>query len=101
MSWWPAILGWPALVLALGLSIFGIVRRRAIYLYTAMVLVLPISGYLAASPRFPWLPMLIPLGLLGTGLAVRYDHPKIAIVLTIVVVLYVSTLAMLVLTPLN
>jgi hypothetical protein len=76
---WPAILlGWPAILLALGLAVSGIVRNKARWPVIGAVLVLPISLYLAGSPRFGWLALSIPLSLAGTSIAIYLRHTKLA-----------------------
>ena len=76
---WPAILfGWPAILVALGLAVSGIVRSKPRRPLIAIILVLPISLYLAGSPRFGWLGISIPILLSGASIAVHYDRKNVA-----------------------
>jgi hypothetical protein len=79
LEMWPAILfGWPAILVALVLSVIGIVRRRARWLVVAAVIVLPFSLYLAGSPVFGWLGLSIPLLLPAASIAIYHHHTKVA-----------------------
>jgi hypothetical protein len=76
---WPAIVfGWPAVVLALALSATGIVRMKPVLLLIALILVAPISLYIAGSPRFWWLGISIPLFLAGASIAIHYRRNTLA-----------------------
>ncbi len=79
LEMWPAILfGWPAIMVALGLSVMGIVRRRARWLVVAAVVTLPFSLYLSGSPAFGWLGLSIPLLLPAASIATYHHHTKLA-----------------------
>jgi len=53
--WWPAVVfGWPGPILAILLSVVGVVRRKVPLLIVATVVVFPFSFYLLLTPRFPW-----------------------------------------------
>ncbi len=76
---WPAILlGWPAILVALGLAVSGIVHSKPRRPLIAIILVLPISLYLAGSPRFGWLGISIPLLLSGASIAIYCHYNKVA-----------------------
>jgi hypothetical protein len=68
--WIPLLLGWPAIIIALLLSLFGIIRRKPRVLIASAILVLPISFYLLGSPRIGWLGLLIPFLFVGVGMAI-------------------------------
>lgn len=55
MNYWPALLGWPAIALALVLAVAGIVRRNAWLPLAAIVPLLPIGIYVLGSPTYWWL----------------------------------------------
>ena len=62
VNWWPALVfGWPAILLAVVLSVMGILRRKPVWLAVAATVVIPFSFYLAGSPRFRWIGLAIPL----------------------------------------
>ena len=97
MSWWPALVfGWPAIVLAIALSAWGIARRRPAGLYVAAAIAAPFSLYLGGTPRVSWLGFIIPVLLLGAGVAVRYRRTEIASLLLMPVVAIVGWVASLV-----
>ena len=98
MDAWPALLGWPAIVLALALSAIGIMRRQSVWLFVGAGLLLPISIYLAGSPRFGWLSLAVPLLVVGAGVAVKQGLTKTALALHLPVVAVLGYLAMLVVT---
>ena len=69
---WPAIIiGWPAILIALALCAIGLVRRKPGWLFVAAAVAAPFSLYLTGTPRFGWLGFLLPLLLMGAGVAVR------------------------------
>ncbi len=94
---WLVLLGWPALLVALALSGFGTYHKRPWNLYTAAILILPVSLYLAATPRFAFVTLLAPLALLLAGLATKRNKINLAIVMVLPVVLFFSWLALIVL----
>lgn len=71
---WPILLGWPAIVVSIALSVMGIVRRRPAWLVVAAIVVVPISLYLAGTPRFRWIGLVFPVLLFGANIAVRRSH---------------------------
>ena len=97
LNWWPALLGWPALLVALALSGFGMFHKRPRYLYTAAILILPISLYLAATPRFAFTALLAPLVVLLAGLAIKRNQINLAIVMVLPVVFFFGWLSLIVL----
>lgn len=55
LEWWPALVfGWPGPLVAIALSVVGVVKARGVWLVWAMVVLLPFSVYLAANPRTEW-----------------------------------------------
>ncbi len=96
-NWWVFLLGWPAVLAALALSGFSMFHKRPWNLYTAAILILPISLYLAGTPRFAFVALLAPLALLLAGLAIKRNKINLAIVMVLPVVLFFSWLAMIVL----
>ena len=79
LEMWPAILfGWPAILVALALSARGIMRAKPVLPLIALILVAPISLYIAGSPRFWWLGICVPLLLAGASIAIHYRHITLA-----------------------
>jgi hypothetical protein len=68
MAWWPALVfGWPGPILAIILSVTGIVRAKAAWLIAAAVVILPSSFYLGMNPRVQWGMALPLLPLMAAG----------------------------------
>ena len=78
LTLWPILLGWPAVLVALALSVMGIVRRNPRWLIVAAIVAFPFSIYVAGSPVFGWLGLTIPLFLPGASIAIYYDHTRAA-----------------------
>ena len=99
VNWWPAVVfGWPAIILALILSVAGIVRKKPIWLYVATVITIPFTIYLFGSPRIGLAGLTIPLLLSGAGIAVRYRRADMAWVLLAPFVGFITWLAFVVVT---
>ena len=62
-----------------------------------MILIFPVSFYLAVTPRFTYVGLLAPLALLLAGLAIKRDKINLAFALILPVVLFFAWLAMIVL----
>jgi len=98
MSWWPAVVfGWPAIGLAIVLSVLGIAKKRLTILVVSAVIATPFSFYLGTTPRVGWLGFMIPVLLIGAGVAVRYRQVQIAWLLLVPVLVVVGWVASLVL----
>ena len=97
MSWWPAVVfGWRAILFAIVLSVVGIIKRSAAVLVASAVIAAPFSLYLGGTPRVGWLGFIIPVLLLGAGVAVRNRRIEIAWLLLMPVVAVVGWVASLV-----
>jgi hypothetical protein len=60
-EWWPAIVfGWPGPIVAICLSVIGVVAGKRGWLVAAAIALLPFALYLRANPRTRWL-FLLPL----------------------------------------
>jgi hypothetical protein len=75
--------GWPPVIVAVGLTIAGMLRKRPTYLFVAAAIVLPFGAYLAATPGFAWGGLLVPLSLAAAALAQKYQRAALAWVLLI------------------
>lgn len=94
MSWWPMLLGWPLIMLALGVGGLGIYLSKSGLLYLAALLALPLSLYLAITPRFAFVGLLVPAALAISGLVLRRGHRVPAIVLIAAVFVFFGWLAL-------
>ena len=77
MTWWPALLGWPAIALSAILAIIGIKRRSEYLVLAAIVPIIPIGFYILGSPLFWWLPVAVLLVLLLLSWSIRRSHRNV------------------------
>ena len=98
MDSWQILLGWPSIALALTLSAVGMLRRQSGWLFVGACLLLPISLYLAGTPRFGWFGLLSPFLVIGAGFAVKSGRIKTALALHLPVLAGFGFLAVLVAT---
>lgn len=69
------ILFWPAIVTAALLSAIGITIRRPAWVVVGIVLSLPFSLYLFATPRFRLVGPVLPFLLIGATVATQRGNP--------------------------
>ena len=93
LSWLPLLLGWPALLAALALSVLGLFCKLPRYLYASAILIMPISAYLAATPRFALVALLAPMALLVAGRTIKRNQTILAAALVVLVAVYSAWLA--------
>ncbi len=87
LEWWLVpLFGWPGPILAVVLSIIGIIALDRTWLFGAAAVLCPFSVYLGANPRTQWLSFLPLLPLLG-GWAV--SRGRIGLAWTSVLILLV------------
>lgn len=77
MTWWPALLGWPAIAVSAILSVIGIKRRSEYLVLAAIVPIIPIGFYILGSPLFWWLPVAVLLALLLLSWSIRRSKHKV------------------------
>lgn len=71
-QWWPALVfGWPGPILAMMLSVIGVVRAKVSWLVAGAVVLLPFCFYLLLTPRFRWAVLLPFLPLLAARATAR------------------------------
>ena len=97
LSQWPLLLGWPSMILALGLCITGAVRRQAAWFVAATVLLVPIAYYLGGSPRTPW-GFFVPLITFAGSIGIARRSTRVAWGSTAVLALVIVWLAVIVAT---
>lgn len=94
MDWWPAVVfGWPAILLALVLSVLAIAKRKPSLLAASAVIAAPFSLYVGGTPRVGWLGLIIPVLLIGAGVSVHYRWVGTAWLLVVPVVVVVGWVA--------
>ena len=74
VSSWPVLIFWSAIVMGLVISGLGLVRRRPSLLVGGAILMLPISLYLTATPRFQYVGFVPVACLLLAACAVRRNR---------------------------
>ena len=82
--------------MAIVLSVVGIIKRSAAVLVASAVIAAPFSLYLGGTPRVGWLGFIMPVLLLGAGVAVHKRRIEIAWLLLVPVVAVVGWVASLV-----
>ncbi|MCD4839406.1 hypothetical protein LRS37_11030 [Neobacillus sedimentimangrovi] len=65
------ILFWPCMLVSLFLAVIAICFRRPKYLVISSLLILPLSVYLAATPRFSIWGLLFPLFYVGAAISLK------------------------------
>ncbi len=90
---WPALIFWPAVVMGLVASGFGLVWRRASLLVTGAFLMLPASLYLTATPRFGFVGFVSFVCLLLAAHAMRRNNVWVGALLVATGVIFWSVLA--------
>ena len=77
LEWWVPLFGWPAPILAVVLSIIGIIALDRAWLFGAALVLCPFALYLGGNPRTRWL-FLLPLLPLFGGWAVSRGSTGLA-----------------------
>ena len=98
LYWWPALLGWPAILIALVLSVAGIIRRKPVYPVVGAILVLPMTLYMVLSALPGLFGLAFSLSLAGSGIAIRRQHIRAAWIMLMPYIALSSWLAVVVLT---
>lgn len=75
--------GWPAILTAVILSIYGLVKNNYRYLLGAAILAVPFSWFLSGFPLVRSPIFLTPVLLFGAAWAMRYEREMLAWILAI------------------
>lgn len=70
--------GWPFILLTAVLIVGGLLRHKSLWIWSASVLALPASLYLAATPFFGYLGLTLPILLVASGFALRRNARMLA-----------------------
>lgn len=62
---------WPFMIASIVFSLIALVSKKAIYLLISFILIIPLSLYLAATPRFEWRGLIFPFFYLGAALSLK------------------------------
>lgn len=90
LPWWPVLVFWSSLVVALLVSGLGVARRHSSLLIGGAISMLPASLYLAATPQFHYVACIPALCLLLAGYALRRNRVWIGGSLVAVAVIFWS-----------
>ncbi len=75
---WPILLGWPAILVSITLSVMAIVRNRPAWLVVAAIIVVPFCLYFFGAPRFRWIPLVLPVLLFRASIVIPRSWPWLA-----------------------
>lgn len=92
------LLFWPFMILSVVLAILSLNLRKPLFLVIASVLILPISLYLAATPRFEIWGLIFPLFYAGAAWYLKQRKIWLSVVLVIPNFLLIGWLGFAVLT---
>ncbi len=90
--------GWPAILVALGLSIAGILAKRPLLMVLGAIIFTPPALYLSGYPALRWFGWFLPVCLAAGAYALKKHKPWIAWLLTFPALAVSAWLAVLVLT---
>lgn len=62
---------WPFMLASIAFALIGIVVKKSSYLVLSFFLIMPLSLYLAATPRFAWWGLIFPFFYLGAAFSLR------------------------------
>ncbi len=77
------LLFWPFMIASLVLSIFAISLKKPKLLFISAILIVPLSLYLAATPRFEIWGLIFPLLYIGAALSLVKKYLGLSILLVI------------------
>jgi hypothetical protein len=86
----PILFGLPVALVSFGACLFGLIKKRYWFLVIGAALTLPSSYYLSGIPGSYQLPLLLPLFLLGSAVAVYKNRMYFARLLFMPVALAVA-----------
>jgi hypothetical protein len=62
---------WPLMIASIILSVLALGTKKSMFLVISSILILPLSLYLAATPRFEWWGLIFPFFYLGAAFFLR------------------------------
>jgi hypothetical protein len=77
-SWLIILAGWPLVLVAVVLIVGGLIWHKSAWVWSASVVALPMSLYLAATPLFGYLGLALPVMLVASGFAIRRNAQMLA-----------------------
>ena len=77
------LLFWPFMIISLFIAILSIIYKKPIFLWISSILILPLSIYLSATPRFGILLLLCPLFYVGAAISLAKKWIRLSILLIV------------------
>jgi hypothetical protein len=77
------LVGWPAILVTVVLSVYGLIKNNYRYLLGAAILAVPFSWFLSGFPLVRSPIFLTPVLIFGAAWAMRYDREMLAWMLAI------------------
>lgn len=65
------LLFWPCMIASIVCSVIALLLKKPMLLVISCLLIIPLSLYLAATPRFTWWGLIFPFFYLGAALSLR------------------------------
>lgn len=81
---------WPLMILSIILSLIGVWMKKSRLLFVAAIFILPMSLYLAATPRFMIWGLIFPCFYIGSAYFVRIGKTRHAILINLPVYLLIG-----------
>ncbi len=92
-------LGWPAVIVSIGLVLVGVVLRREKIALAGAIAGCPFLLYLVAAPRIGWLALIVGALYLGSSQAVARSRRGLALVMATPFVVLAGFVAWMVINP--
>lgn len=96
IDWMAILAGWPGMLVAFGLAVLGIARRKLLLALASALLSLPFTLFLLANPNIGLLALIIPTFMFAAAGAVFLEVYTWAWVFLIPVVGFVSWVAVII-----
>lgn len=77
------LLFWPFMIISLLLAVFALIFRKPVLLVVAALLIVPLSLYLAATPRFEGWGLIFPFFYIGAALSLAKKMIWLSILLVL------------------
>lgn len=86
------LLFWPFMIASIIFSIIALSKKKPLFLLISCLLIVPLSLYLAATPRFKWWGLIFPLFYLGAAISLRKNKSWLSTLLILPIILLIGWL---------
>lgn len=86
------LLFWPFMIASIIFSIIALSKKKPLLLLISCLLIVPLSLYLAATPRFKWWGLIFPLFYLGAAISLRKNKSWLSTLLILPIILLIGWL---------